>query len=135
MGFIAESRRLVLEHTAALDVHGARTVDHDFADVAISQQRLQRSQPENVIEHLKHYPVAHVHWQFRGPFPQGSLSCDNGSVANTALGESALIEICAQTQHHIRSHIAHQRCRRGRRSWWAWRSGRGERSGRLARWM
>ena len=52
MAIVLEIRRHLLEHAAALDEHVLVAIDQDVADRRVAQQRLERPEPEHVVQNL-----------------------------------------------------------------------------------
>ena len=78
-----------LQHPAALDEHVPRGVHQDVADLRIVQQRLQRAEPEHVVEHFDEQRFALA--EAEGGFSSAS-SCRAGRGSRFRPGAVSLRE-------------------------------------------
>ena len=52
LAFVGEALGRALDNAAALDVNVARAVDHDFGDVGIAHEILERAEPQRFVDDL-----------------------------------------------------------------------------------
>ena len=57
MRLVLEERRHRLEHAAALDEDVLVAVDQDVVDGRVLEQRLERPEPDHLVDHLRHEGV------------------------------------------------------------------------------